>query len=114
MKIVNSLLTFIVAIVLLNNVALAQSVESDFDGDGYSEFTVVTIGTDSALSWHTTNPISGLAASLTTFGVNGNHIIMAPWKGNPVPEIGVVSLDESGKNIAWKILNSQGVVEERI
>lgn len=92
----------------------AQQIQTDFDGDGYSEFTIVSIESDKSLTWKTSSGISGLTAGLQSFGVSGNHIIMAPWKGTTQPQIGVVSLDDTGKKLAWKVVGSSGVVEERV
>lgn len=98
----------------IQNDANAQGAsQSDFDADGNSEYTLIAIGNDKSLTWSAINSSTGAQSALGALGQSGDHIILAPWMGSGIPQIGIVSLDSNGKKVNWKILNDQGAEESR-
>lgn len=86
----------------------AQDIQTDFDGDGQSERARVVIGSNSSLNWFSDSFVSGASVERGSFGKNGDHVIVARWQGQPVPEIGVVTYNTTRNKLVWKIKTAAG------
>ena len=81
---------------------------SDVNADGSSDFTLITIGGDSNLSWGSYSasgvPIDG---SQLTLGQSGNHIVLGNWSSVSKAQRGILSLN--GQQVLWTIVPQNGV-----
>ncbi len=100
---------FLAIFILVGENTFAISVQSDFDSDGYSEITVVSVLTNKALSWKTKSYLNASTLNEGTFGKSGDHIIMGEWDGFA---IGVVKEDEQSGKLTWRIRKENGEVKE--
>jgi hypothetical protein len=92
--------------------AHAQSVQSDFDQDGMSDFTIVQIQQNGDLDWTSNNPFSSAYVAHGILGVSGNHTVHANWFGNGIPDIGVVTVDDANQ-IVWSVKDSSDTLFQR-
>lgn len=91
--------------------SLAQSrIPSDFNGDGFSELTVIS--TDRNLVWHQLDSQTGSALGSPKMGVVGDHVIMADWLGTGSPQIGVTRIERGSGFIVWRIQDARGLTQE--
>ena len=83
--------------------AEAFAAPHDFDGDGVSDISIVSIQNGGTLQWR--NFLVGSSSSeiaAESFGEAGNNLINAPWTSTTTSQIGIVSQDAEG-NIVWKL-----------
>lgn len=117
MSLVKTILrSFLLFILLVSHDALptlAQVAETDFDQDGRSELTLVTIGNRGSLSWSNQNSVTGVSTHLGELGQAGQHLSLANWLGSPVPEIGVVYFNGAKGSVVWKIKDDTGAIQKR-
>lgn len=113
MKVKSLVLTLFLSLVSIVQPAWSQSIQSDFDKDGISDFSFYEAGSDKVLSWNYQSGASSLITGLTSVGSLGDVPILARWKGTGIPQVGVVAIDPAEKDVVWRIVNDQGVVEER-
>jgi len=113
MIIIKRLFFIAFSLLLVASNSFAQVVQGDFNADGVSDIPLISIGTDSSLSWSLHNTATGIASALSSVGSNGDHIILSHWKGTALPQIGVVTLDANDKDVVWRIINDEGATEER-
>lgn len=108
MKRLSTLVLLLLTVLVYSSNVFAQA---DFDGDGKSDYTMVTVEGDDSLGWSAVYSSSSTQTAIGSLGSEGDHIILARWKGTSKSQIGVVGV--SGKNLVWKIKNDDGQVEER-
>jgi hypothetical protein len=105
---------FVIGCALICRVNSATALPpTDFDGDGRSDLTTVTVGADQSLSWQSRDSASGAARSLGNLGTSTDTPIVARWLPGTASQIGVASLRSAG-SIGLKILDSSGQVIERM
>ncbi|RIL11988.1 MAG: hypothetical protein DCC75_01280 [Proteobacteria bacterium] len=82
----------------------------DLDNDGTDDIFGVSILIDQseALSWLARNSSSGQLSSLAVFGVNGDHLALAPWTDGVTPKLGKVS-NNSG-SLVWSLEGSDTTI----
>lgn len=97
---------------LLPAPAQAQTTQTDFDGDGRSDLTLIAINSDGTLSWKSAPTLSGTSQNRGALGKNGDHITLAHWRGTSAPQLGVISSSADGSTIVWKILDETGQLRE--
>ena len=106
-----SFLTLILAIGALN---CGDVSASDYSGDGVGDLAFISIDSSGNLDWDVFTPLSGQSAgSISDFGVNGNHIISAPWSVAAGTNAGVISKDATTGLVSWKVRNGTGAVEQK-
>jgi len=86
----------------------AASAQSDFDEDGKSELTLITINDNNSLSWNSKSAQSGVAASHGNLGKSGDHVVMGNWNGL---SLGIIKEDEDTGKVTWKVKDMNGVVK---
>lgn len=101
-----------VCLVVFPFAGFAQRVSGDFDGDGHTDFALITIDQqhDNVLLWDAYSTSSSKIVSLGTFGRAGDQIVAADWLGRGSPQMGVVNLSEKGR-IVWRIIDPASGVE---
>lgn len=106
-----SSITFIACLFTVSN-AFA-GVPNDFDGDGISDRTWVTIESDKTLTWKAEFSSTRSEQNLGSLGKAGDAIIMAQWLGSGT-QIGVASLNETTGDISWVIQNADGTTTSKV
>lgn len=102
-------ITLLIIFVLTEAELFALSAQNDFDGDGKSEITFVTVGTSNTLQWKTKSYLNNIATNEGSFGKSGDHIILGNWNGLAV---GVIKKDEKTGKLTWRIRGSDNQVKE--
>ncbi len=98
------LICLLISLVCISSASAAE--RTDFDGDGVSDLTYISIGSDSTLRWKYRGSKTLRSRNLATLGVAGNHITMAKWSGKT--ELGVIGKDLSTNNVTWTVRRSGG------
>jgi len=88
------------------------SIQNDFDGDGLSDLTLISIQSDGSLSWQALYSSGNTLTSLGNLGQNGDHIVLARWTSPSSPQIGVISVAGNGEDVIWSILSSGSQTRE--
>ncbi len=86
-----------------------RAAANDFNGDGLSDFILLTINKNGSLSWDGFATSVPSITSLGTLGNVGDHIAVAPWNTSSIPALGVVT--KSGSSVSW-IVNSNGNLQQ--
>ncbi len=97
-------LYIVCAFSLISHAALAQAqhAQSDFDGDGLSDFTVIKILDDGTLSWRARTSADNSLSTLGTLGISGNHIVLGYWSNSRYAEMASVSKSGDG-SVLWSV-----------
>lgn len=106
-----SLIALIACLVTVTN-AFA-GVPNDFDGDGISDRTWVTIESDKSLTWKAEFSSTRSEQNLGSLGKAGDAVIMAQWLESGT-QIGVASLNETSGAISWTIQNPDGTTTSKV
>lgn len=91
----------------------AQSVVgSDYNSDGFSDITLITIQGDSSLAWSAYGPTGTSIPSVAiTAGEAGNHLAIANWASKKEAQRGFISL---GPDAAlWTVIPTSGAAISR-
>lgn len=104
----NSLIRLALATACLATTTASADSGTDFDVDGRSDLTTITINKDSSLTWQAKLSTANQVTTLADLGKNGDHVVLARWTGTNKPQIGGVRLDKSTKEITWTILDDSG------
>lgn len=112
----NKVLTgFIAAALCLGSASQssAQAVTgSDFNGEGFSDITLIQIENDSSLAWSAYTSTGSLLPDVSiTAGEAGNHLAIANWASKKVAQRGLISL---GPDAAlWTVIPETGTAISR-
>lgn len=91
------------------NEVLAQSAQSDFDGDGLSDITLIDIQEDDDLRWLVRSSETQVLSPLTTFGRVGDHIALGRWISTTEPDVAVIRKPEDGDQGVWRLRLDNGI-----
>lgn len=94
---------FVLSVLLLFPVSsYAQALAAgDFDGDGYSDISVIEIGDAQSLSWSGYSQLGANLGNGVTLGTAGNHIALANWASPTIAQRGLVSVN--GNKLLWTV-----------
>ena len=100
---------FLISIILLGGRSAHATPQSDFNTDGISDQSYVSIDSNTgALNWGAKLSVSGADSSIAAFGENGDHLILGNWEGNG-PNVGVIE-QISDTLVRWKIIKNDSSV----
>lgn len=89
------------------NLFAQRPAPADFDGDGISDFVLIS-PTGNVLSWSALKVDGSAQQSLGDFGRLGFHITLGDWLGSGMPQPATVTT--AGSKIVWRVLTSSGSV----
>ena len=103
----------VIAITCLAFVSVLEAqVPTDFDGDGRSDLTKITIEDDKSLTWTAKLSSTGESEELGSLGSSGDHAIMGQWQGSAT-QIGTVLSNTADNTLTWTIIEASGATIER-
>ena len=103
----------VIAITCLAFVSVLEAqVPTDFDGDGRSDLTKITIEDDKSLTWTAKLSSTGESEELGSLGSSGSHVIMGQWHGSAT-QIGTVTSNTADNTLTWTIIEASGATIER-
>lgn len=94
---------------LIYSTNVLAAVPTDFDGDGFSDFTRVEVNSGGKLVWKAVLSTTGSSVDITTFGNKGDMPTPARWLGKGTQVGVVVEPAEGQSDLVWSILDENGV-----
>lgn len=91
----------------------APAVGGDINGDGSSDFTLITIESNSSLTWKSYNADGTQFDEQLSFGANGANIALANWQSTSQATLAFISVPSGSTDAYWTHISASDVQSQR-